>query len=141
MKRVLVLVLSAVLVLSFIAAAPAAATGPSYWTGNPDPMKCDQDHDCHWVIPVCIKGTTYQIGLYFDPALVTNAFIESQAKYWSGTVLTVGACPWVGYSVPFVILYKATELTNGYGIIVSTRATASKENIMAAFGLAAFSPI
>ena len=137
MKKRLVVVMSAVLVLSFLLAGPAAAIAPSYWTGNPDPMKCNQYHDCHWVVPVCIGGNTFNIGLYFDPAAVPAGTIETQAKFWSGTVLTAGACPWIGYSVPHVILYKGSELTNGYGIIVSTKWYASVDMVLAAFKLTA----
>jgi hypothetical protein len=137
MKKRLVLVLSTVLVLSFMLVGPAAAVAPSYWTGTPDPMACNQWHDCHWVVPVCIAGVTYDIGLYFDPALNTDAYIESQALYWSGTVLTAGVCPWVGYSVPHVILYKGPELVNTFGVIVSTKYYASVENVLAAFKLTA----
>jgi hypothetical protein len=137
MKKLLVLVLSAILVLSFVVVPHAGATAPSYWTGDPDPMKCDFFHDCHYVIPVCIDGTTYQIGLYFDPAFASPKQIEDLALYWSNTVLTAGVCPWVGYSIPHVILYKGTELTNGFGIIVSTEAFVSVENVLAAFKLTA----
>jgi hypothetical protein len=42
-----------------------------------------------------------------------------------------------GYSVPHVLLYTSTELKNGYGILVSTEAFASKENIMRVFKLTA----
>jgi hypothetical protein len=135
MKKLLVLVLSAILVLSFVVVPRASATAPSYWTGDPDPMKCDFYHDCQWVIPVCIDGTTYQIGLYFDPAFAAPGQIEAMALSWTNTVLTAGVCPWVGYSVPWVLLYTSAELTNGYGILVSTKAFASKENIMGAFKL------
>ena len=45
--------------------------------------------------------------------------------------------PFEGYSIPFLILYKATELTNGYGILVSTETYASIQEEMKAFGLTA----
>ena len=137
MKKILVLTLSAVLVLSFLVVSPAAAT--TYWTGDPDPMACNVYHDCHWVTPVCIEGNTYSIGIYHEPAGVTAEQIEANALHWTETVLTAGACEvaFHGYSVPHVLLYTSAELINGYGILVSTQPLASVENIMGAFKLTA----
>lgn len=136
MKKLLVLTLSAVLVLSFLVVSPAAAT--TYWTGDPDPMACNVYHDCHWVTPVCIGGNTFDVGIWYDPVGATDEQIEASALSY-GTVLTAGACavPFHGYSVPHVILYKGSELINGYGIIVSTKSFAAVDYVLAAFKLPA----
>jgi hypothetical protein len=104
---------------------------------DPDPIACNVFLDCHWVAPVCIGGNTYMVGFFVDPASLTPEGIEAAALFWTGTVLSAGACPFVGYSIPWVLLYKSAELTNGYGIIVSTENFASSENILKNFQLAA----
>jgi hypothetical protein len=43
--------------------------------------------------------------------------------------------PFVGYSIPHVILYKGSELTNGFGVIVSTESYATVPLVIAAFGM------
>jgi len=47
------------------------------------------------------------------------------------------AAPFVGYSIPYVILYTSKSLMNGYGVLVSTAPFASVGNIQAAFKLTA----
>lgn len=137
MKKRFALILSAVLVLSFLIASPAAAR--TFWTGSPDPMACNSFSDCFWTLPVCIDGTTYEVGVYYDPEGVSPENIAADALNWSHTVLTAGACEvsFHGYSVPWVLLYTSAELKNGYGILVSTKPFASVESIMRSFELTA----
>jgi hypothetical protein len=49
----------------------------------------------------------------------------------------VAAEPFVGYSIPYLLLYKSAELINGYGVIVSSQPFVSVERMLAVFKLAA----
>lgn len=68
------------------------APPPPPWTGEPDPYACNRFGDCRWTLPVCIDGTTYVVGIYYDPTGVNPEKIAADALYWTGTVLTAGAC-------------------------------------------------
>lgn len=93
---------------SSVSTAEAAAPGP--WTGNPDPYDCNPNLDCFWTMTVCINNTTHVVGNFYDPAAVTNEFLENDALFWSGTTLTVGKCG-IAYTGRWVHTYKGKTWT------------------------------
>ena len=94
--RIGIAFLSVLLILfiaAFASASTAEAGGSPPWTGDPDPYDCNGFQDCYWTMIVCIDGVTHEVGIYYDPALKTNEFMEADALVWSAnTVLTVGIC-------------------------------------------------
>jgi hypothetical protein len=93
MKRfVSIGIATALLFATLITTSAFASEERPPWYGEPDPFACNQFQDCWWTLPVCIEGATYEVGIYFDPALATPEQIAAAAMQWSGTELTAGAC-------------------------------------------------
>ncbi|MBU0572719.1 hypothetical protein KKH23_02745 [Patescibacteria group bacterium] len=110
MKRWKIVSLLAVFAL-LITAVPvfAMAENGAPWTGDPDPYACNVYQDCFYTVTVCIDGTTYEVGIYYDPATQTAAYMEADALGWSDIVLTIGACPYVCEVRP---LYRMVTLVD-----------------------------
>lgn len=127
-KRIVPFLVIAALLLAAVSAS--ADEGDDHpWTGEPDPYACNEFLDCFWIITVCIEGTTYEVGLYYDPAEVTPEEIEEDALFWSGTELTVGACPRPRGNLIFDGLwaYGNTERDDEICYIISTHGEPSVE--------------
>ena len=140
MKKTLVIVLSAIVMLSLVPVQTAHAVQPlpPLWTGYPDPIACNQYLDCRWTTPVCIGDITYHVGIHMEYA--TPEQVEAYAKQYSGMILKAGYCPWKGYSIPWLILYTSSALENGFGILVSSQQFVAMETALAFFNLSGAAP-
>ena len=92
-KVLSVLAILALLVIPVSAFAENGGDEEGPWFGDPDPYACNEFEDCWWTTIVCIDGTTYEVGIYEDLLDASPEELAEAALYWTGTVLTAGACP------------------------------------------------